>query len=86
LLCKNRKDTIVSNYTKSTDFAIKDGLASGNPAKLVKGTEINTEFDNIASAVSSKLDVNNSALTGATTAVNLTVSGTLDATLNGGTY
>jgi hypothetical protein len=76
----------VSNYTKSTDFAIKDGLASGNPAKLVKGTEINTEFDNIASAVSSKLDINNSALTGATTAVNLTVSGTLDATLNGGTY
>jgi hypothetical protein len=52
----------VSNYIKSTDFAIKDGLASGNAAKLVKGTEINTEFDNIASAVSSKLDVNNSAL------------------------
>jgi hypothetical protein len=76
----------VSNYIKSTDFAIKDGLSSGNPAKLVKGTEINTEFDNIASAVSSKLDVNNSALTGSTTAVNLTVSGTLEATLNGGTY
>tara|TARA_R110000803_G_scaffold169968_1_gene233032 strand:- start:91 stop:321 length:231 start_codon:yes stop_codon:yes gene_type:complete len=76
----------VSNYIKSTDFAIKDGLSSGNPAKLVKGTEINTEFDNIASAVSSKLDVNNSALTGSTTAVNLTVSGTLNATLNGGTY
>ena len=76
----------MSNYIKSTDFAIKDGLSSGNPAKLVKGTEINTEFDNIASAVSSKLDVNNSALTGSTTAVNLTVSGTLNATLNGGTY
>ncbi len=76
----------MSNYIKSTDFAIKDGLSSGNPAKLVKGTEINTEFDNIASAVSSKLDVNNSALTGSTTVVNLTVSGTLEATLNGGTY
>lgn len=76
----------MSNYIKSTDFAIKDGLASGNAAKLVKGTEINTEFDNIASAVSSKLDVNNSALTGSATAVNLTITETLEATLNGGTY
>lgn len=76
----------MSNYTKSTDFAVKDGLASGNPAKLVKGTEIDTEFNSIASAVASKADVNNAALTGTTTAVNLTVSGTLEATLNGGTY
>jgi hypothetical protein len=76
----------VSNYVKSTDFAVKDGLASGNPAKLVKGTEIDTEFNNIASAVSSKADSLDAALTGTTTAVNLTVSGTFDATVNGGTY
>lgn len=76
----------MSNYTKSTDFAVKDGLASGNPAKLVKGTELNTEFNNIVSAIASKADIDNAALTGTTTAVNLTVSGTLEATLNGGTY
>jgi hypothetical protein len=76
----------MSNYTKSTNFAVKDGLVSGNPAKIIKGTEINTEFDNIASAVNSKPDANNAALTGTTTAVNLTVSGTLNATVNGGTY
>lgn len=76
----------MSNYVKSTDFAIKDSLASGNPAKLVKGTEIDTEFNNIASAISSKADANNAALTGTTTAVNLTVSGTFDATVDGGTY
>ncbi len=76
----------MSNYVKSTDFAVKDGLASGNPAKLVKGTEIDTEFNNIASAVSSKADSLDAALTGTTTAVNLTVSGTFDATVNGGTY
>lgn len=76
----------MSDYTKSTDFAVKDTLSTGNPAKLVKGTEINTEFTAIASAMSSKLNVNNSALTGNTTAVNLTVSGTLDAVFNGGTY
>ncbi len=76
----------MSNYVKSTNFATKDNLASGNPAKLVKGTEINTEFDNIASAITSKADANNSALTGSATAVNLTISGALNATINGGTY
>ena len=76
----------MSNYTKSTNFAVKDGLVTGNPAKIIKGTEINTEFDNIASAISSKADANNAALTGNATAVNLTVTGTLNATVDGGTY
>jgi hypothetical protein len=76
----------MSNYTKSTNFAVKDGLVTGNPAKIIKGTEINTEFDNIASAISSKADANNAALTGTATAVNLTVSGTFTATVDGGTY
>ena len=76
----------MSNYTKATNFAVKDSLNTGNAAKIIKGTEINTEFDNIASAVTSKTDANNGALTGTTTAVNLTVSGTLTATIDGGTY
>ena len=76
----------MSNYTKATNFAIKDSLNTGNPSKIIKGTEVNTEFDNIASAVSSKLDANNGALTGTATAVNLTVSGTFTATIDGGTY
>lgn len=76
----------MSNYTKTTNFAIKDSLITGNPNKIVKGTEVNTEFDNIASAVSSKSNSNNAALTGTATAVNLTVSGTLTATVDGGTY
>lgn len=76
----------MSNYTKSTNFATKDSLASGNPAKIVKGTEINTEFDNIASAITSKADASGATLTGSATAVNLTVSGTFEATVNGGTY
>ena len=76
----------MSNYVKSTNFATKDSLASGNPAKLIKGTELNTEFDNIASAVTSKADAANSALTGSATAVNLTISGTFTATVDGGTY
>lgn len=76
----------MSNYTKSTNFAVKDGLVTGNPNKIIKGTEIDTEFNNISSAIASKTDTNNSALTGTTTAVNLTVSGTLNATVDGGSY
>ena len=46
----------MANYTKSTNFAAKDSLLHGNPSKVVKGTEIDTEFNNIASAVASKVD------------------------------
>jgi hypothetical protein len=76
----------MSNYTKTTNFAIKDGLVSGNPNKIIRGTEIDTEYNNIASAVNSKADANNATLTGSATAVNLTVSGTFNATVDGGTY
>ena len=76
----------MSQYTKATNFVIKDSLVTGNPAKIVKGTEVNTEFDAIASAVNSKADANNSALTGSATANNLTVNGTFTATVDGGTY
>ena len=46
----------MSNYTQSTNFATKDALSSGDPLKIVRGTEINTEFTNIAVAVATKLD------------------------------
>jgi hypothetical protein len=54
----------LSNYTKSTDFAAKDALASGNAAKIVKGTEIDTEFNNIATAVATKADLASPTFTG----------------------
>ena len=76
----------MSNYTKSTNFATKDNLTPGDPLKVVRGTEIDTEYNNIASAISSKSNANNGAFTGTTTMVNLTVSGTFDATVDGGTY
>jgi hypothetical protein len=52
----------MSNYTKSTNFAAKDSLPSGNAGKVIKGTEINTEFDNIATAISTKADLNSPTL------------------------
>jgi hypothetical protein len=57
----------VSNYTKSTNFATKDALASGNPLKIVKGTEIDTEFNNIATAVTTKADLASPTFTGTPT-------------------
>jgi hypothetical protein len=54
----------VSQYTKATNFATKDGLTTGDPAKVVKGTEIDTEFTAIASAISSKSDSNSPTFTG----------------------
>lgn len=54
----------MSNYVKSTDFAAKDALASGNAAKIVKGTEIDTEFNNIATAVATKADLTSPTFTG----------------------
>jgi len=47
----------LSNYVQSTNFATKDALSSGDPLKIVKGTEINTEFNNIATAVATKADL-----------------------------
>lgn len=46
----------MSNYTKLTNFASKDALPTGNPLKIVKGTEIDAEFNAISTAISTKLD------------------------------
>ena len=54
----------MSNYTKTTNFATKDNLSPGNPLKIVKGTEIDTEFNNIQTAVATKTDNSSAAITG----------------------
>jgi len=54
----------LSNYTKTTNFASKDNLSPGNPLKIVKGTEIDTEFNNIQTAVGTKTDNASAAITG----------------------
>lgn len=77
----------MSNYTKTTNFAVKDTLASGNPAKIIKGSEINDEYDAIATAVATKSDIASPTFTGTVTAPAVTVTGTLTAgTIDGGTY
>ena len=58
----------MTDYTKSTNFTSKDSLSTGNPLKIVKGTEIDTEFNNIQTAVATKADLSSPALTGSPTA------------------
>lgn len=57
----------MSNYTKSTNFAIKDGLVTTDPAKIIKGTDIDNEYNAISNAIASKADVNSPSLTGTPT-------------------
>jgi len=66
----------MTNYTKSTNFATKDTLTSGDPLKIVKGTEINTEFDNISTAIATKSDTASPTFTGTVTIPILSYAGT----------
>jgi hypothetical protein len=56
----------MSTYTKTTNFTAKDNLTSGDPAKVIKGSEFDTEFNSIETAVNSKADANNGTHTGTT--------------------
>jgi hypothetical protein len=58
----------MSDYSKSTNFTTKDTLPTGNSGKIVKGTELDTEFTAISSAIASKADVSSPALLGTPTA------------------
>jgi hypothetical protein len=73
----------VSEYVKSTNFTSKDSLAIGNPLKIIKGAEFDTEFNNIATAVATKADLASPALTGTPTAPtpSLSIGGTAIATV-----
>lgn len=54
----------MSNYVKATNFAAKDALPTGNSGKIIKGTEIDTEYNAIAAAITSKADTNSPSFTG----------------------
>ena len=54
----------MSNYVKTTDFASKDTLASGNPLKTIKGTEFDVEFNNLVTASATKANLAAPTFTG----------------------
>lgn len=46
----------MSDYSKITNFTAKDALLTGNPNKLIKGSEHDAEFNAISVAIASKYD------------------------------
>ena len=71
----------MSNYTKTTDFAAKDELPTGNANKIIRGAEFDDEFNAIQTAVNSKANIASPTFTGTV------VIPTLEsASINGGTY
>jgi hypothetical protein len=77
----------MSNYSKTTDFAAKDSLPSGDSGKIIRGSEFETEFDAISNAIATKADIASPTFTGTVTIPALTFTGTLSTgTIDGGTY
>lgn len=54
----------MANYSKSTNFATKDSLLTGDPLKVIKGTEIDDEFESLETAISTKADTASPTFTG----------------------
>lgn len=54
----------MAQYVKATNFASKDALLTGDSNKIVKGAEIDDEFNNIQTGINSKADTLSPTLTG----------------------
>jgi hypothetical protein len=57
----------MSNYTKTTDFEAKDSLPTGDSGKIIRGSEFETEFDAISTAIATKADTAGPTFTGTLT-------------------
>jgi hypothetical protein len=57
----------MSNYTKTTDFAAKDSLPTGDSGKIIRGSDFETEFDAISTAIATKIESASPTFTGTVT-------------------
>lgn len=77
----------MTDYVKSTNFTAKDTLPQGDANKVIRGSEFDTEFNAIQTAVATKADLASPTFTGTATFADVNVSGTVTAgtiDLNGG--
>ena len=70
----------MSNYTKSTNFTAKDSLPTGDTNKVIRGSEFDTEFNAIQTAVGTKADLAGPTFTGTATFDGITATGTVNFT------
>jgi len=68
----------MSNYVKSTNFTAKDSLPTGDANKVIRGSEFDTEFDAIVTAIATKSDLSAPTFTGEATFADLTATGTVN--------
>lgn len=71
-------------YTPATDFSVKDGLTTGDPAKKIQGATFDTEFDAISTAFGLAAPVASPTFTGTTTIPTVDINGgNIDGTIIG---
>jgi len=68
----------MSDYSLAVDWAGKDGLSDSDAGKVISGTDFNTEFTTVQTAVNSKADLVDA--TQDVTVNDLVVAGTLAVT------
>ena len=51
----------MSNYTIAVDWSGKDALSDSDAAKVISGSDFNTEFTAVQTAVNTKADINGSS-------------------------
>ena len=51
----------MSNYTIAVNWSGKDALSDSDPEKVISGSDFNTEFTTVQTAVNTKADLNGSA-------------------------
>lgn len=77
----------MSNYTKLTSFASKDSLTSGSPSKVIRGSEIDAEYDALETAIQTKADLASPTFTGTATFANVSITGSSTISkIDGGTF
>jgi hypothetical protein len=75
----------MSDYTLAVNWSGKDALSDSDSAKVISGSDFNTEFTTVRTAVNSKADLNGDAgedflIDNSTIAGNVTIGGTLAVT------
>jgi hypothetical protein len=68
----------MTDYVKSTNFTAKDTLPQGDANKVIRGSEFDTEFNAIQTAVATKADLASPTFTGTATFDGLTATGTVN--------
>jgi hypothetical protein len=77
----------MTNYVKTTNFLAKDSMPTSNPLKTIRGSEINSEYDQIAVCSATKADTASPTFTGTAIFTNVEITGDSDiAEIDGGTY